>query len=579
MRKKRKNKRVNKKPTVIDFFCGAGGFSEGFRQEGFDIILGVDHWKPAMDTFNYNFDTQFKTENILEISNSIQAIEALPDSDVIIGSPPCVSFSNSNKSGKGDKSLGVKLTEAFLRIVAIKKHKKNSKLKAWFMENVTNSKRYLQPTYTFHDLKLSDWAKKNRLSPYKIAIVLLDNSTIINSAEYGSVQVRKRVISGEILKHGKLIIPKTTYSDPDKKDGLANFKTLKLIKQGLPSPFEKATNGIIKDPLYGFEIERNNLTDHFYDTGIYECDWKNSEYLKKSHPYMGKMSFPENIDKPSRTITATNIVNSRESIIYKSEINRSGDGEYRSPTVREAAMIMGFPITYQFIGAESAKLRLVGNAVCPSVSSALAKEVRRSMGLIALTQKVIKKEMEISKVPNLNSFDLKSFDKPPVKKKGARFRRHPFKEGNMTIALSNYDVVKNNKKAGKKWRVFAFYGTGEGFGISKYNESFFVKLEPIIKKFDGGKDFIRIINNGFSEKIADSKLLQKMYEDRKPTKEYLEPTTLVDEVASIVNSFAKKGETFEQNGIKVFKRKTVPKRHLYALYAINKIITTANTKN
>lgn len=40
-----------KKLTVIDFFCGAGGFSEGFRQQGFEIIQGYDNWKPAIDTF------------------------------------------------------------------------------------------------------------------------------------------------------------------------------------------------------------------------------------------------------------------------------------------------------------------------------------------------------------------------------------------------------------------------------------------------------------------------------------------------------------------------------------------------
>ena len=42
--------------TVLDLFCGAGGFSEGFRQQGFDIVLGVDNWQPAIDTFNHNFN-------------------------------------------------------------------------------------------------------------------------------------------------------------------------------------------------------------------------------------------------------------------------------------------------------------------------------------------------------------------------------------------------------------------------------------------------------------------------------------------------------------------------------------------
>ena len=112
--------------TVIDFFCGAGGFSEGFRQQGFKIVYGIDNWEPAIKTFNHNFFLDCSTKNILDFESSIQEIEKLPDTDIIIGSPPCVTFSSSNKSGKADKSLGVRLTEVFLRIVAVKKYQQNS---------------------------------------------------------------------------------------------------------------------------------------------------------------------------------------------------------------------------------------------------------------------------------------------------------------------------------------------------------------------------------------------------------------------------------------------------------------------
>jgi site-specific DNA-cytosine methylase len=40
--------------TVIDTFCGAGGFSEGFRQAGFDVVMGIDNWRPACDTHETN---------------------------------------------------------------------------------------------------------------------------------------------------------------------------------------------------------------------------------------------------------------------------------------------------------------------------------------------------------------------------------------------------------------------------------------------------------------------------------------------------------------------------------------------
>ncbi len=125
---------------------------------GYEIIYGYDHWKPAVETFNHNFDLKCEPKNILDYKNSIQEIENILDTEIIIGSPPCVSFSSSNRSGNADKSLGVELTETFLRIVAVKKHQPNSILKAWFMENVVNSKRYLQTAYTFKDLGLAEWA-------------------------------------------------------------------------------------------------------------------------------------------------------------------------------------------------------------------------------------------------------------------------------------------------------------------------------------------------------------------------------------------------------------------------------------
>ena len=355
------------KPTVIDVFCGAGGFSEGFRQQDFDIVMGIDSWLPAIETFNHNFGLECETKNVLVFKDSIEVIEALPDTDVIIGSPPCVAFSNSNISGKADKTSGVTLTEVFLRIVAIKKHKKNTKLKAWYMENVTNSVNYLSDYYTFKDLGLSSWAKENRLSPLKKAIVLRGNQHIINSADYGSAQKRKRIISGEIISKGALDVPLESYKNPDEKGDLMDWISLNKIKNNLPKPNRKKGNKrLIKDPLYpSIQLKLNELTDHFYDTGLYTCVWKQSKFLKTNHPYMGRMSFPENELKPSRTITATNIGTSREAIIYKSEYNRIGDGQYRTPTVREAACIMGFPINYQFKGSERTKMRLVGNAVCP----------------------------------------------------------------------------------------------------------------------------------------------------------------------------------------------------------------------
>ena len=97
---------------VADFFCGGGGFSEGFRQAGFEIVFAVDKWAPAVKTYKGNKPgVNVVQDDVIRISKlSNEEFEKLvPDSEVIIGSPPCQSFSHSNKSGNGDKSIGIQL--------------------------------------------------------------------------------------------------------------------------------------------------------------------------------------------------------------------------------------------------------------------------------------------------------------------------------------------------------------------------------------------------------------------------------------------------------------------------------------
>ncbi len=563
---------------VIDFFCGAGGFSEGFMQMGFEIIGGYDHWKPAVDTFNFNFNLKCEVKDILDFRTSIEEIDNIPNTEIILGSPPCVSFSSSNKSGNADKSLGVELTETFLRIVAVKKHQPNSILKAWFMENVANSRKHLKQTYTFQDLELTEWAIEKNINPSTIAINLSENSAIINSADYGSFQARKRLISGEIMSKEKLVLPEISNSSKG-LNGKMKYLSIGEMKKNFPHPFVKESKIIIKDPQYLIKIPLNKLTDHFYDTGIYAVEWKFSKYWKIDHPFMGKMAFPENENNPSRTITATKIANSRESIIYKTEIKRIGDGEYRLPTVREAAIIMGFPINYQFLGTENNKWRLVGNAVCCNVSRALARVVLKEFKKVEPKTIVIEEKGFNDGNLNLNTFSTKLFVKPPIKNKGARFRRHVTKEGNLTVTLSNYDIEKNPKSSEGKWYTSIQYGTGKGFPIQKINNKFYESLEAIIKGHKGGKEFLKVINNGFTDKIANANELQKLYELQISNGKHLEPSELVVIVQKLINELDIDKVNIEQKKLKVFKYKEkVPVKQFFALYAINKISTIANTK-
>jgi len=566
------------KLNVIDFFCGAGGFSEGFKQMGFEIIKGYDNWQPAINTYNHNFETDSKIKNILSFKDSVLEINNLPNTSVIIGSPPCVSFSSSNKSGKADKSLGLDLTKCFLRIVAVKKHREGSILEAWFMENVVNSKKYISQIYSFEDLDLTEWAIENGKNPKSEALNLKDNTTIINSADYGSYQARKRAISGEIISAKQLVIPEPTHSNIE-EDNLPNWNTLGKLIKNTPSPISKVSDFEIKDPVYKeIKLKQSDVTDHFYDSGLYKSEWRQSKEHKINHYCMGKMSFPENLNKPSRTITATKSGTSREALIYKSEYNREGNGKYRAPTIREASSIMGFPFTYQFLGSINSKWRLVGNAVCPAVSRALASEVLFSLNIKPLKRLKLNRKINFVGVENLNNFKEKPFDKQPKRTKNSRFRRHPIKAGNLTVTLSNYDIEKKLKSKGK-WFTSIQYGTGINFKNQEVQDSYYKEIEPLLFKNKEGKQFVKIINNGFSEKIAGALTLQKMYELQESKGNYKEPTELVAEVNLIIKNLNIGNKTLKQQEKKIFSYKDeIPMEQLFALYAINKIASVANEK-
>jgi len=560
---------MKKKPQVIDFFCGAGGFSEGFRQQGFQIVMGIDNWAPAIEAHNLNHNLNDCVKDVLDFE-SIEEINKLPNTEVIVGSPPCVLFSLSNKGGKADKSFGIKLIESFLRVVAVKKHQPASNLVAWFMENVPNSKNYIRPTYTFSQLKLGKWAKAHGYNPSDIAISGEENGRTLNTAHFGVAQKRERFLCGEIVATG-------LFPDLTKFEG-KSLRNIGEIKGSMPKPNSTLSNHLYVDPNYpSLKCEMNLITDHFYDTGVYENQWMRARDLKINHPYMGRMSFPEDESAPSRTIMATRSISCRESLIYKSEYTRRGDGEYRLPTIRELATLMGFPYTYQFAGSEGAKWRQVGNAVCPAMSSALAKSVRCAMGLKIIPEAQITFEPPaniIAKINNLNSFVEKKFDKPPQRRSNARFRAHPFKVGNMTIALTNYNPAEPIHSAdSKEWYSSVFLGSGKDFVAKVIPKQHFKNIGKLIEIHhkDVGREFIRKFEKTFGNVIGNSAKFQEAYvlgDVRVPH----EPCHLIEKIGKFILEFETELDCMKVPEL-IPEKSQVPTKQVLAMYAINRIVS------
>lgn len=88
------NKNINKKPTVISLFSGAGGMDLGFIQAGFDVVWANDFVKEAVEIYKNNIG-----DHIIHKDITLVKSEDIPNNpDVVIGGFPCQGFSSANQN-------------------------------------------------------------------------------------------------------------------------------------------------------------------------------------------------------------------------------------------------------------------------------------------------------------------------------------------------------------------------------------------------------------------------------------------------------------------------------------------------
>jgi len=335
--------------TCADLFCGAGGSSEGFRQAGFRVTKALDIWAPAVLTHEKNLpDTEAIRGDIL-----LYAPERLGPVDVLIGSPPCTEFSFANRGGGGNIEEGMRLVYRFLRFVY------ELRPRWWVMENVPRVLDFLPDEVPLRKLGID---KKGSLAIPVRAVLL--------SADFGTPQMRRRAFSGDFP------IPSPTHTEV-KTATTERRRTLRDVVETLPDPLQGVGKGgraplAVRDPVYDFDLPIDRLTDHFArDLVLSDEEVRENRKAKEDHSWYGRMSFPDELDRPARTVMATNLRVSRETTVIA-----ASTGGYRRLSVREASSVQGFPITYQWWGATtSLKYKLVGNAVAPPVAFALARAI------------------------------------------------------------------------------------------------------------------------------------------------------------------------------------------------------------
>ncbi len=333
--------------TTVSLFSGGGGLDLGFKQAGYNIVWAIDNNKDAANTYKRNLGGEILCGDITAIN-----LDDIPQADVVIGGPPCQSFSLAGNR-HCDDARG-RLVWRYLDII------KKVLPKAFLFENVVGliSAKDKQGNKILDGL-LRTFAEIG----YHVSWHL------VNAADYGVPQVRKRVIIVG-LKHGEFSFPETTHN-ADGSEGKRKYVSVAEAIGDLPEAGK--TDAISEHDYPTMSRLDQYICAHVKPGGNYmdipdEVPSVRIKRLKRDGGHTtcyGRM-LP---DKPSYTInTYFNRPNVGCNIHYKYN---------RIITLREAMRLQTFPDTYEFVSkSKQGKNLIVGNAVPPRLAYVLASRLK-----------------------------------------------------------------------------------------------------------------------------------------------------------------------------------------------------------
>ncbi len=343
----------NKNFKVIDLFSGCGGFSLGFKKQGFTISQAIEIDEAACLTFENNLDVKPICEDISKIKDS-----KFKKADVLIGGFPCQPFSLSGLQD-GFKGKSGDSFEQCIRSIKL------TKPTVVVLENVTGFKKLHGGI--FHDLAIRE------LSDLGFYV----KSFELNSKFFSVPQDRTRLFivatknNSEIIppaQEGKIISVKEALNDlVGKENKFANHEPMKhteRIKERFAAtlPGESTREAMDRNPSLG----EAKITKQCY-----------------------RRLIP---DLPAPTLVANFVTTT---IHYS---------QNRNITAREGARIQSFPDDFIFEGLKTrmswqeglSQFEQIGNAVAPRVAEAIA----------VMTSNILNKKFGDAKKIKLSQTDM-----------------------------------------------------------------------------------------------------------------------------------------------------------------------------
>ncbi|MEF3077371.1 DNA cytosine methyltransferase [Winogradskyella poriferorum] len=318
----------------IDLFSGAGGFSLGFDNKGFQNVFSVDIEPSFCETYNHNFPNHnLIQKDICDVTDGeLKYLKEYDKIDVVIGGPPCQGFSIAGNIGrKFIDDPRNKLFKEFVRVVQVVEPT------YFVMENV--ARLYNHNKGNTRNEIINDFENLG----YKV------ECKILNSADYGVPQVRKRVIFIGTKNSQKILFPKKEVD---------RYVT---VKEALSS-YPKLESG--QESKIPNHIAMSHSEQMLHKMSFVSDGGDRNEIPEQIRPKSGDVRkyIKYSSDKPSVTVTG----DMRKIFHYE---------QNRALTVRELAKLQSFPDDFEFKGTKISQQQQVGNSVPPRMAEAIASVI------------------------------------------------------------------------------------------------------------------------------------------------------------------------------------------------------------
>ena len=341
--------------NVLDIFSGCGGLSYGFHHNPFfKVIIANDIWSTACESYKQNYPNTKIFNKGIQLLSKFDINENI---DIIIGGPPCQSFSLAGKKNYNDERG--QLYKEYGRIL------EELQPKLFLFENVSNL------------LNLDNGQLFYKIVSFFDKLGYRCYSKLLDCSDYGIPTARKRVFLVGIKNPSKdfefpnqLQIKKITVDDAISDIPLKTVEVGNIAKY-LTKPQNEYQN----------LMRKNVINCEYHHVNIYSDITK--ERLKYIKENIGtRNDLPANLQYKSGFPLILSRINYGKSAptLLTTFLNPYSTRnlhpiEPRTISIREAMRIQSFTDDYVLTGTLNEMAKQIGNSVPPLISIHLAKSI------------------------------------------------------------------------------------------------------------------------------------------------------------------------------------------------------------